>query len=241
MNFNAFPDGLFSSKRRPDYILPYLQDRLRTNYSARVERRDRCVRINYTGDFHIDLVPAHITSNLDGYLQICDRPSGEFVRTDPLAYVRWVKELDTAFSGRFIPGIRMLKRWRDVRMGNASAPSSLHLTVLAGRSLEYYSRHQSPPFRWLSASDPSIEAFLWDVANSMRNYLDTGWFGCALPMPGAVTEDIQRTWPQERQGALKSKIETFLRRAEKALSTERVDVAVARWQENFGPAFIGNP
>lgn len=241
MDFNRFPDGFFNAKRDPDYILPYLQDRLRTNYSARLERKNKCVRINYAGDFHIDLVPAHVSNGMAGPFEICDRSEGEFVETDPVAYVEWVKNLDNQFGGRFTKGIQMLKRWRDFRCGARNGPSSMHLTVLAGRGLEHFASKRKPDFTWLSSAHSGMEAFLWDAANSMRCYLDTGFFGCRLDMPGSVPEDIERTWSDDQQDALRGKLDTFINRAQKALNTNRTDTAVRRWQENFGSSFIANP
>jgi hypothetical protein len=236
LNFGAFPEGIFTSKRTPDYILGYVRDRLSNWYDTRVETRNKCVRIRYQDGFHIDVVPGNPIQA--GAFVIADRASGEFVNTDPQAMLEWIGDIDAASGGRFRQAILMLKRWRDVTFGAATAPSGLHLTLLAGHA--WLNHRQSRQFRSMAGQDSAMEAFLWDMANAMYLELGSGR-GLRLPMPGIVSEDLASSWPPEDQALFRQRLETFIRRAEKAITTNREDTAIRRWQDVFGNSFIGNP
>lgn len=238
IDFTAFPDGIFTSKRTPDYILSYVQTRLRTSYGTRIEKQNKCVRIRYQDGFHIDLVPGHPIQA--GAFQIPDRRSGEFINTDPQALLEWIDDLDVATGGRFRRAVTMLKRWRDENFGASRAPSGLHLTMLAGHAWHRRCRQGSREFTLLSKENSSMDALLWDLSNAMLIELSSS-YQLQLPMPGIVRDDLAASWDSDDQALCASRLQTFVKRAGEALNTKRQDTAIRRWQSVFGNSFITNP
>lgn len=238
IDFRVFPDGFFSSQRTPDYILSYVQSRLRNWYNTRIEKRNKCVRIRYQDGFHIDLVPGHPIQN--GAFEIPDLGSEGFIRTDPQAMLAWIDEIDVASGGRFRRAVTMLKRWRDENFSSTRAPTGLELTVLAGRAWERRCHGGSDDFTLLSKADSSMEAFLWDLSNGMLLELNE-IFGPSLPMPGIVRDDLAEGWDSDDQQLCAVRLQTFVTRAGEAINTRREDTAISRWQSLFGNSFISNP
>jgi hypothetical protein len=123
-------------------------------YAKKAEPKERCIRLNYEGDFHLDIIPA-CPRQQDGHeaLVIPDRQKRIWCPSNPKAYVRW-------FTTRALPLIenriiqlsvaplppniesgskttlqrivQLLKRRRDVVFnGDGKAPRSILLTTLA--------------------------------------------------------------------------------------------------------------
>lgn len=125
-------------------------------YASKVDKEDRrcCVRLNYGGNFHLDIVPAFRDESDAGTIWVPDRPSGDFERGNPKGYVAWFEEQCSIEVTRVLlksvealpdydaPEIelplrrsaQLLKRWRDIVFQNCAdaAPSSILLTTLAG-------------------------------------------------------------------------------------------------------------
>lgn len=63
-------------------------------YQGKVELKNRCVRVNYVGDFHLDILPAYPYNNLDSeFLKIPDRNLGTWVDTSPKLFTNWFNKI----------------------------------------------------------------------------------------------------------------------------------------------------
>jgi hypothetical protein len=129
-------------------------------YRKMLERKDRCVRLNYARDFHLDIIPAEPAPRPDlrwGELavRIPDRARAGWTPSNPAGYVRWFHhQAETARLTKAArdaaplprpgkPGdatvlalvVQLIKRYRDLRFAEparaALAPRSVVLTTLA--------------------------------------------------------------------------------------------------------------
>jgi len=147
----------------PLQLYNLLLDRMESNgrYTDILEPMDRCIRLNYSGQFHLDIVPARMKPGCPPgktCIQIPDKPKKEWRDSDPKGYGSWferqtlkVKRTKVAafyerkdieplrapvYSKRTLKlAVQLLKRWRDVYFKNDPdrlAPSSIVLTTLAG-------------------------------------------------------------------------------------------------------------
>jgi hypothetical protein len=77
-----------------DYVLK-LKDAFRASgsYKDKVGLHTRCVRLEYAGDFEIDVVPC-IVNRPGGTspLEVCNRIDNRFEPTDGEAYTRWLTQ-----------------------------------------------------------------------------------------------------------------------------------------------------
>jgi hypothetical protein len=93
--------------------------------------KKKCVRVNYSGDFHIDLPVYHFTDEMTHPL-LAFR-DGEFEESDPKQFYEWFNDQCKGFPQKRRL-IRYLKAWADKHKNKM--PSGLALTVFA---IQHYS------------------------------------------------------------------------------------------------------
>ncbi len=88
----------------PGLLYKLVWDRLRDHgtYRDRIERKPRCIRVNYAGDFHLDIVPAIpdrakggnfiLVPELDAKLDLEHPENDEWKTSNPLDYATWINE-----------------------------------------------------------------------------------------------------------------------------------------------------
>lgn len=134
--------------------------RRRANYQTRLEEKNRCWRINYAGDFHMDILPARpfrVEGLQDTAIQVPDKDLRQWVISDPRGYAVWfknrmmqqftlTKQILEQKSAEAVPdykvkttlqqAIQLMKRNRDIRFENDNndKPISIIITTLAGQA-----------------------------------------------------------------------------------------------------------
>jgi hypothetical protein len=123
-------------------------------YKAMLERKNRCVRINYANEFHLDILPACPDfSSGPTCVVVPDRQARAWKHSNPKGYATWfeaIAEDKQPDFKRFVEPlpdqvvsddmvvlklvVQLLKRWRDIAYRNNCelAPISIVLTTLAG-------------------------------------------------------------------------------------------------------------
>jgi len=154
-------------KYNPLILLDNLERRLRENeiYADKVERKKRCVGINYKNDFHLDIIPATPKSYFGGDdIKISDRKLLSWLDSSPKGYVKWFESkyvekrllLEKAAAIEKLPDqkpyefiqplqrvVQLFKRNRDIYFENKNEDfktRSIILTTLAGY---YYKQENS--------------------------------------------------------------------------------------------------
>jgi Second Messenger Oligonucleotide or Dinucleotide Synthetase domain len=150
------PPLIFNS---PLELLNLVERRLREHqsYSAILERKNRCLRLSYANEFHLDILPACPDPQSGGTcLIVPDRKSQCWKPSNPRGYAAWfekrcemalevearrvieaaepVPEQQTTLEKETLKRVvQLLKRWRDIRYRNTPdlAPISMILTTLA--------------------------------------------------------------------------------------------------------------
>lgn len=211
-------------------VLNYVADRLRKEYPGLVQRRNRCARIRYQEGFQIDLVPGHVAKALTGPYQICNYDDNDFEWSNPVALNNWVSELNKESRGNFGRAVVCLKRWRDLKLGVATAPKSILMTVLAGTSLTHFAGDKA----LLTNQNVTLEAYVHDIAICMHSYLRR--WPAPLRVPGMDT-DLNQSWAGPARDVFKTRLVTLADRAQRAIAQTNGDHAVTHWQAVFGNYF----
>lgn len=126
-------------------------------YGLTIEAKNRCMRLNYAGDFHMDILPGVQEILFDeNKLKVPDRELGNWVSSNPRGYANWfiakanlVKEslLAKALKAEKLPsdnfknkkplqrGVQLIKRYRDIyfQKDDTYKTSSIILTTIAGQ------------------------------------------------------------------------------------------------------------
>ena len=166
----------------PAYVLDTVEGRLREHgtYAPMVERKNRCVRLKFAGQFHLDILPARPDERFGGtHVLVPDRAAASWKESNPKGYASWFenrgllagaaadKRLAASVEPLPLPeeardknalqlAVQLLKRWRDVRFLQTPdlAPISIVLTTLAA---QHYSG-EARPFEALRAIVAKVNA-----------------------------------------------------------------------------------
>ena len=173
----------------PTHALDLIEHTLRgsATYAPMVERKNRCIRLNYAHEFHLDILPACRDVVRGGTCIIVpDRKLSEWTPSNPKGFAAWFdgrtrklsRALDKAAEPLPMPelahakpalklAVQLLKRMRDVRFRNSAAPApiSVVLTTLAGH---FYTGEQSLA--------RTVQEILSGVSAESRIVVHAWWF-----------------------------------------------------------------
>jgi hypothetical protein len=102
-------------------------------YRDMVEKKNRCVRIHYANDCHVDVVPYLVLGFFEDRKVIVNHDTNTFERTDPEAFTSWMRRQDRRAGGHLRTTTRLIKYLRD-RQDAFSVPSVI-LATLIGRQV----------------------------------------------------------------------------------------------------------
>ncbi len=194
---------------QPVVLLDLLERRLRehSQYKTMLERKNRCIRLNYANEFHIDFLPACPDTRLGGTcLLVPDRSVGAWKESNPKGFARWfdgIAESALALAEKAVErvpdreavsekaalrlAVQLLKRWRDMAFyaHEDLAPSSILLTTLAAT---YY--HRS------SSIGKAMSAVLRGIASA----LPAGGAPLVVVNPTNRQEILSECWEKYPQG-----------------------------------------
>lgn len=139
----------------PVAILNVIETRLKANkvYLPLIERLNRCIRLNYANEFHLDILPAcpDFGKN-NGAVKVPDRKAQEWKDSNPKGYAGWFDQRSMTYKKYLekvvepLPSqepaeskpplkrvVQLMKRFRDIAFQNDidAAPISIILTTLA--------------------------------------------------------------------------------------------------------------
>ena len=195
------------------------------NYRDKVDKKTRCVTIDYAGDFHLDLVPCVEFGDTH---YICNRRDEEYEKTDGDGYKDWLVEKNKMIGGNnFRKVVRLLKFLRDHK-GNFSAKSIL-LTTLLGNLV--------------SETDVNSEDFsdvptaLKTLLNRLNDFLQRHESMPQVKNPVMSEENFDRHWDQMKYSNFREKISINNRRVNEAYSEGDHNRSVKKWRKLFGEDF----
>jgi len=219
--------GRPEEERGPQQVIEWLAERLREggSYSGKVRKKERCVRIKYAGEFHLDVVPAHCNGDTTQALQVPDKENGvwRWSWSHPKGYGEWCGRMQNASNEKFARVVKMVKWWRNRKFGEDSAPKSIVLTTLLGHHI---------------ANGCSSDAEALAVTmESMNAYLSSCYFVPVIVNPSLVNENVARDWKQEEFELFKRRWQAATEKAREAYDEEDKGRSISLWQELFGDAF----
>lgn len=178
--------------------------------------------------FHLDIVPAVVEQGLDRPLRVPDRPSQNWILSDPLGYADRLSGLNQDHGEKVKPLIKLVKAWRDVQM-KVRRPKSYALEVMVLYAVE----SGAIELRDRSTADNLADFFAY-VVEKYRDLMDNGTESPRIPDPQVSGTYITRGWERTH-------FETFMRRAreadraaQRAVDAETVEAAAAEWATLFG-------
>ncbi|WP_191566218.1 SMODS domain-containing nucleotidyltransferase [Metabacillus idriensis] len=203
----------------------WVKDRIKSKkaYEDKIKPQDRCVRINYSGDFHVDIVPARTTHGDSIYIP--SKKESDWVKTNPIGFKKWCDKMHKEHDEKFRPTVKILKYWRDENVGDFSAPKSILLTTLVGQ--------------YMIAKDSIAETLVATLEN-MVNKLDE-LIGesekheyISIANPSLEDENLARDWTVEKCQIFRNKLNRLYTKCLEAYEESDKEISIAKWQAIFG-------
>jgi hypothetical protein len=195
-------------------FLDMVYDRLKQRGCYTLKRMNRCVRVQYANEFHIDITPAIPDVELGPEnILVTDKEVGRFKESNTKDYRVWFnriaflsprisyadREIIKSFSAAAEPLpapkfskpmlnriIQLMKRHRDVMFdGDRDAPISAIITTLTALSYEYHAKRNS---------FPNQIAFLQAVVRDMPNFITRVAGEERVPNPANPLENYADKW-----------------------------------------------
>ncbi len=192
-------------------------------YSGKIDLHNRCVTVDYAGDFHLDVVP-RIT--IEGSHHICNIGDNEFEETDGIGYREWFNEKNRITEGNLKRVVRLLKYLRDHKN---YTDKSILLTTLAGNTIE--------------SSDEGTEAVktvsdtLVTVLTRMDDYLQKHSDMPEIRNPALPSETFNRHWDQKKYDNFRDRVHSHAQTAKEAKANPSIQDAIRAWRKLFGDNF----
>jgi superfamily II DNA or RNA helicase len=195
-------------------------------YREKVSRKARCVRVQYAGECHVDVVP-FIRSSSGG--QITNRDYNSFESADPTGFTAWFKERNNTTGGHLKRVIRLVKYLRNYK-GVFSIKSVILTTLLAERV-------HNTALRTDPACYADVPSTLKALMLALADHLDTHDEPPTVVDPSDITCTFNHRWDPDTYPNLRTRIRFYANKIAAAYDEEDQDRSMALWREVFGPEF----
>lgn len=193
-------------------------------YKEIVERKNRCIRLNYAGDFHLDIVPCLETQSK--YF-VFNRIENIMESTDGDGYTDWFREKDNIVGGKLLVKVtRLVKYLRDIK-GTFTAKSVLLATLLGN---QIYAIESEEEFKDLPTA-------LCTICNRLNNFLQDNPDMPTVKNPALSDEDFNRHWDQDKYETFRRNWAVYTNKMNNALDEVVPDESIKKWRLVFGDAF----
>jgi hypothetical protein len=195
-----------------------------SRYKDMVRKKNRCVRIGYANDCHVDVV-AHLVL-ADGRQVIVNYAENAFEDTNPQGFTDWMTERDELANGNLRRVIRLLKYVRDCK--NTFSCPSVILTTLLGEHIQ----------------PADADTRYRDVPTALVSMLEDldSWLSMHPVMPAIVDPSCPGTsfnhrWDDQQYTTFREKIGLYAEWARDAYEETDDARAIRLWQKLLGPEF----
>jgi hypothetical protein len=188
------------------------------------ERRSKCVRLTYSGRYHVDL-PVYIRAEEDEDGNSCfvaDRQSNEWVPSNPKAFEDWFWTKVDRQRQRALLAVRLLKLWRQhcLSRDNIKPPSGFVFTVFAGMYLKRYQR---------------LDVAFGELLHSTMDHVDSNGFELANPV--VQDENILERLTARQTEYFAERLQRAVYNVDRALKARTTHKADEYWRRLFGIAY----
>jgi hypothetical protein len=199
-----------------------------TTYADKAKIWDYCVTIRYAGERKIDLTPCVVGRLWNGSIEVCNRATGQFERSEPVAYTDWLKQRN-AYSGSnsFRKVTRLLKYLRDIKH-TFTCPSVL-LTTLVGYRIDWFDKDQ--------AGFVDTPTTLRTVVGRLDDWLQANALKPMVTNPEFPTEDFAAAWTNSQYSNFRDFVHKYRGWIDEAFETEGRSESITAWQRIFGSEF----
>lgn len=205
-------------------------------YKPMISRKSRCVTLDYSGDFHLDVVPItvrrHILSK-DTY-RVCNRNTNDFELTDGDGFKDWWKGKDRIVSNnRLIKAARLLKFLRDTK--TTFSCKSILLTTLIGNMID--EDEVSFLGTTIGKGFEDVPTTLKTIIGRLDDYLQSNPDMPDILNPALDVESFTRNWNQDQYTNFRKQINRYREWVDDAYGEANRKESIRKWRRLFGEGF----
>lgn len=197
-------------------------------YKDKVSRSSHCITISYANDKKIDVAPCLTNRTMFNQLEVCNRHSDQFERTEPRVFTEWLVEKNS-YSGNnsFRKVTRLVKYLRDIKT-RFTCSSVLLTTLLASFIVE---------------SDKDTDGFadtptaLKTVIGRLDDWLQANATKPRVTNPFLTTENFADAWDDDHYTNFREKIHQYREWVDDAYSEQDRSESISKWRRLFGDDF----
>ncbi|GAB3141670.1 SMODS domain-containing nucleotidyltransferase [Marisediminicola antarctica] len=210
-----------------DYVQAlYTKFRGSSKYRDMVSRHDRCVKVDYSNEFHIDVVPY---MERHGEHFITDRVEKKFELTNPEGFNDWLNERNKLASGRLVKVIRLVKYLRDYK--STFSVKSVILTILLGERV-------NDAAVWGATDDyTDVPTALKNIVGALDDYLQDNPTMPSIDDPSAPTENFNHRLKEDEYVNFRKKINLYRTWIDEAWDETDPEESKVKWRKIFGEKF----
>jgi hypothetical protein len=197
-----------------------------STYGSMSTRKNRCTRVSYANDCHIDVVPYVIQST--GRQVIINRETNEFEDTNPVGFTEWIQEKDDLTNGHLRKVIRLLKYLRDYR--SAFSLKSILLTTLVGNVVDAWRTYDADHYK-------DVPTTLLHLVQDLDNWLQANAVKPYIVDPSCSSTSFDHRWADTEYLRFRDRIHDLRPKVERAYNAGDVASSVIAWQDVFGTSF----
>lgn len=205
-------------------------------YKSMVKRKSRCVTLNYSGDFHLDIVPITVRSHWlkkDTY-RVCNRNDNIFELTDGDGFKDWWKEKDRIVTNhRLIKATRLLKFLRDTK--TTFTCKSILLTTLIGNMID----DDEVPYLESTIDEgfEDVPTALKTIIGRLDDYLQSKPDMPDILNPALDDESFTRNWNPDQYTNFRNQIHRYREWVDDAYGEANRNESIRKWRRLFGEDF----
>ncbi|MHC1708570.1 MAG: CBASS cGAMP synthase [Bacteroidales bacterium] len=206
-------------EKKPDVSASTLQgwiwDSVESITNTNPVHKNKCIRVIYQGDYHIDL-PVYYKPqfNDDSVSPEIAIKSDGFSPSDPRAFIKWFRAHEN-YNSKSIRTISYLKAWCDHKY--EQMPNGLTISLLVIRNIVFNDRE-----------DIMVRDTLSQISNSIK-------YNWECVMPTTPQDDLFTDLVDVKKENFKSNLANFITDATKAIEEERNQLNASKlWKKHLG-------
>jgi Second Messenger Oligonucleotide or Dinucleotide Synthetase domain/Adenylyl/Guanylyl and SMODS C-terminal sensor domain len=215
-----------------DYILElrglFLESK---TYKDIVGLKNRCVTLNYAGDFELDVVPCVVERPGRIYpYEVCNRTDDRFEPTDSERYTEWFQRAkNLAGCDHLIHFMRLIKYLRDTK--TTFSCKSVLLNTLVANQISQADIHFRPSYF------PDLPTAFRTLISRLDHYLQDRPNLHKVTNPVLQIEDFNRHWDQDKYANFRAMIHKYRQWTDEAYRETDEKQSIKKWRWIFGDEF----
>jgi hypothetical protein len=201
-----------------------------STYNGKAHRRSRCVYIDYSDPFHVDMVP-YVERH--GSTFITNRATNEWELTHPEGFNEWLDEQNRLANGHLIAVIRLMKYLRDYKQ--TFSVKSVVLTTLLGGAVKEARIWGDTTYCC------DLPTALVQIVGDLDDYLQANEVMPTIADPSCPTENFNHRWNDDEYKNFRTRLNNYAKTMRDALDEADKDTSLKLWRGVFGDDFKKAP